>query len=370
MCYTLVRNVNEIVRNIVRWFQGNARDLPWRRTLDPYAIWVSEIMLQQTQVKTVIPYWERWMREFPDVRALAQAPPERVLKMWEGLGYYSRARNLHAAAKSITTFPQAYADVHALPGIGRYTAGAICSTAFNQPTPILDGNVARVLARLFAIKLNPKSARGSKRFWSLAEALVREASRIRIRQPFLSGACSALNQGLMELGALVCTPRNPACETCPVRVHCRARKQGKPEAFPYKAVRPRSVARFFLVLVIARGRRFLVRPRPNGVVNAGFWEFPNFELFGDATERQEAAAKILKGFSKVSRWTRTYHQSITRYRLTLEPYWVSGKVTSPKGASWLTLAEMNALPFAGAHRKILRDIAPRLTPSAGQGCDQ
>lgn len=358
--------VTELARKIVAWFCANARDLPWRRTLDPYAIWVSEIMLQQTQVKTVVPYWERWIREFPTIQKLAQAPPERVLKMWEGLGYYSRVRNLHRAAATMDAFPRDYAKVLALPGIGPYTAGAICSIAFNEPAPILDGNVARVLARLFAIRQNPKSAAGKKRFWSLAETLVKSASKIRLHKRFLSGPCSALNQGLMELGALICTPKNPSCDVCPVRTTCAAYRRGNPHAYPRQAARPKTVARYFLVLVVARGTRFLVRQRPTNVVNGGFWEFPNFELLGDEAERKQAAAKILRRFRKAEPMLPVYKQSITRYRITWEPYIVRGSVNSPKAAKWLTTDEMQTLPFAGAHRRILRD----LILSAGPGCDR
>ena len=172
------------------WFAANARDLPWRRTRDPYAIWVSEIMLQQTQVKTVIPFWKRWMRELPTIEAAAKAPSDKIHKLWEGLGYYTRVRNLQKAAQqivksgkrkaesgnSVCKFPENFEDVLALPGIGRYTAGAICSIAFNQPTPILDGNVIRVLTRIFGIAENPKEKQTNARLWKLAEELVIRAS--------------------------------------------------------------------------------------------------------------------------------------------------------------------------------------------------
>ena len=175
-------NLNRLVPALLGWFAQNARDLPWRRIHDPYAIWVSEIMLQQTQVKTVIPYWKRWMRELPTIEAVAKARSEKIHKLWEGLGYYTRARNLQKAAKQIMekhggTFPHNFDDVLALPGIGRYTAGAICSIAFNQPTPILDGNVIRVLTRVFGIGKNPREKKTNAQLWQLAEELVVHASR-------------------------------------------------------------------------------------------------------------------------------------------------------------------------------------------------
>src|SRR5437763_4103813 len=193
------RNLKQkkLVPILLSWFAQNARSLPWRRTRDPYAIWISEIMLQQTQVKTVIPYWRRWMRELPTVQSLSHARRERVLKLWEGLGYYTRANNLQKAARTIVDrhggrFPEKYDDLVALPGIGRYTAGAVLSIAFNQPAPVLDGNVIRVLTRLFGIAENPREKKTGATLWALAETLVREAatlspahepSRLRVADP-------------------------------------------------------------------------------------------------------------------------------------------------------------------------------------------
>src|SRR5208282_5376629 len=202
-------NSNRLVPALLDWFSANARDLPWRRTRDPYAIWVSEIMLQQTQVKTVMPYWKRWMRELPTIKAVADASPDKIHKLWEGLGYYTRARNLQKAAQQIVArhggrFPQNFDDVLALPGIGRYTAGAICSIAFNQPVPILDGNVIRVLTRIFGITENPKEKQTNARLWKLAEELVSRAKNAKAATGKISSrtsrpsreinSCSFLNQ--------------------------------------------------------------------------------------------------------------------------------------------------------------------------------
>ncbi|HUA67417.1 MAG TPA: A/G-specific adenine glycosylase, partial [Candidatus Saccharimonadales bacterium] len=206
-----VQKAGRLVPLLLDWFSKNARDLPWRRTRDPYAIWISEIMLQQTQVKTVIPYWKRWRRELPTIKTVAGASADKIHKLWEGLGYYTRARNLQKAARQVITkhggkFPENFDDILALPGIGRYTAGAICSIAFNQPMPILDGNVIRVLTRIFGIVENPKEKKTNARLWQLAEELVRRA----VPSPPRRGGNttpyhSFLNQSLMELGALVCT---------------------------------------------------------------------------------------------------------------------------------------------------------------------
>src|SRR5665213_4147235 len=175
-----VKKAGQLVPLLLNWFAANARDLPWRRTRDPYAIWVSEIMLQQTQVKTVIPFWNRWLRELPTIDAAAKAPSQKIHKLWEGLGYYTRVRNLQKAAQTILEkhdgkFPKQFDDVLALSGIGRYTAGAICSIAFNQPTPILDGNVIRVLTRIFGIEKNPREKETNKVLWQIAENLVSHA---------------------------------------------------------------------------------------------------------------------------------------------------------------------------------------------------
>ena len=195
------RKISALVEILLEWFAANTRDLPWRRTRDPYAVWVSEIMLQQTQVKTVIPYWERWMQALPTVAAAAQAPSDQIHKLWEGLGYYTRVRNLQKAAQVIVTqhggrFPEDYEAVLELPGIGRYTAGAICSIAFNQPAPILDGNVIRVLTRVFGIAENPKEKATNARLWELAAALVSQAvTRGSAPAPGVAGRAPASGNG-------------------------------------------------------------------------------------------------------------------------------------------------------------------------------
>src|SRR5690348_11113410 len=207
-------SAEKIVTVLLEWFAAHARDLPWRRSRDPYAIWVSEIMLQQTQVGTVIPFWQRWMQALPTIGSLARANPAKIHKLWEGLGYYTRVRNLHKAARVIIQqhggeVPTLYEEVLALPGIGRYTAGAICSIAFNQPQPILDGNVIRVLSRVYGIEGDPREKITNRKLWLLAEELVRAAAQEQqpetcglsppSRQP--KGRCSSFNQALMELGA-------------------------------------------------------------------------------------------------------------------------------------------------------------------------
>lgn len=349
--------IGGLVRPLLAWFRENARDLPWRRTTDPYAIWISEIMLQQTQVKTVIPYWERWMRELPTVQSLASARPEKALKLWEGLGYYTRARNLQRAAAAIVTehsgrFPKIFDEVLALPGIGRYTAGAICSIAFNQPVPILDGNVVRVLARLFGIGENPREKNANARFWKLAETLVRKAARA---QRGRARNCSALNQSLMELGATLCTPRRPKCLACPVRRKCVARSEGRTTELPALGPTPASIERRFVAFVVQKRGRFLVRRRPAGVVNARLWEFPNFEVAGGRADILRLAKGVV-GACRVSLdpCFRVKH-TITRYRITVDVFRVEAlkdsSIRAP-GRRWCSLSGLEKLAFPSAHRKI------------------
>jgi A/G-specific adenine glycosylase len=417
---------------LLGWFAANARDLPWRRTRDPYAIWVSEIMLQQTQVKTVIPYWKRWMRELPTIKAAADASPDKIHKLWEGLGYYTRARNLQKAARQIVArqdaasksrrsrgnetqikrkletpsafaqlrrdkhvvsykFPENFDEVLALPGIGRYTAGAICSIAFNQPTPILDGNVIRVLARIFGIGENPREKKTNARLWRLAEELVIHASRLtphtsrsvsRTRTKDVNEddlVISHFNQSLMELGALVCTPRNPQCKICPVKKLCMALRENRVEELPILSKRVKSTARHFVAFVAERNGRFLVRQRPAGVVNAHLWEFPNFEIL-NGKFNPKAAAKIALGVAPPEiEPLCTVKHSIMRYRITLEAFHVhlggtsytsphpkrsesGARVTRPSGnvGVWLAPAQMRRLAFTAAHKKLASFAAHRI----------
>ncbi len=256
---------------LLDWYREHRRDLPWRRTRDPYAIWISEAMLQQTRVETVVPYYERFLKRFPDVQTLADADLDEVLGVWAGLGYYSRARNLKAAAERVSErldgrLPDTAEGLSRLPGIGRYTAGAVASIAFDRPEPVVDGNVARVLVRLLDLREDVKSTAVSRRLWEEAAELVRGP------RP------GDLNQALMELGATVCTPRAPRCPECPLRRRCRAKRDGDPEALPVRGpkaapLRVEAVA----TLVLRRGRALAVRRPPHGLLG-GLWDLPGGEL--------------------------------------------------------------------------------------------
>ncbi len=367
----------KLVPPLLKWFSTHARDLPWRRTRDPYAVWVSEIMLQQTQVKTVIPYWERWLRQLPTLAHLAKARPAKIHKLWEGLGYYTRVRNLQKAAQQIMTqhggrVPEDFDAVLALPGIGRYTAGAICSIAFNQPKPILDGNVIRVLTRLFGIRQPPRERKTEAHLWQLAEELVLHASR----RTLLASPCSQLNQGLMELGALVCTPRSPDCPACPVRKFCVAFHQNWQEQLPKPGRRAAAVHRRFIAYVVERAGKFLVRQRAAGSVNAHLWEFPNVEISAAprAGRRVARRASALPGDRMpalpgvkllASEPLCTIKHTITRYRITLEAW--RAKLTGPSAevsGCWKTPGRLRRLAFASAHKKVLaRLVRERRSPT-------
>lgn len=381
-----VSKVRRLVPLLLDWFSQNARDLPWRRTRNPYAVWISEIMLQQTQVKTVIPFWDRWMTELPTIEAAAKAPSAKVHKLWEGLGYYTRVRNLQKAAQIIVEkhggqFPKNFDEVLALPGIGRYTAGAICSIAFSQPTPILDGNVIRVLTRIFGISENPKEKSTNAQLWQMAAGLVgrAKAATDAKRKAFTSppsrssrdmDSCSHLNQSLMELGALICTPRNPQCLICPVKKLCVAFKEDRTTELPNLGKREAATARHFMAFVIEANGKFFVRQRPSGVVNAHLWEFPNVETGARFCEPQQVIAEFNKlrvtdPRSETLAPLCTVKHSITRYRITLEAFTVRLKTISAKtDGIWKTPAQMRQLAFTSAHKKILAKL-PGASKRAG-----
>jgi len=259
----------EIRRRLLAWYRKHQRDLPWRRTQDPYRIWVSEIMLQQTRVAAVIPYYDRFLKLFPNVSALAAAAEQELLAAWAGLGYYSRARNLQKAAKTVLgmpQFPSDYAALRALPGVGDYTAAAVASIAFGRPHAVLDGNVLRVLSRMAAERGDIKSQVVRRRLAALADALLDR------KRP------GEFNQALMELGAMVCVPKQPLCGECPVGRHCQARLQGAENRLPLNGVRPNGSRCEIHLLWIEKGDSILLWRRPSASKRlAGFWELPERE---------------------------------------------------------------------------------------------
>jgi A/G-specific adenine glycosylase len=256
---------------LLDWFAINARQLPWRDACDPYRIWVSEVMLQQTRVETVIPYYHRWMARFPTISSIAQAPLQSVLAAWEGLGYYSRARNLHRAARLVMSdhggiLPSDPKLLKRLPGIGRYTAAAIASIAFGMDEPALDGNIRRVLARVFEVRTPARSTGGEKQLWQLAA------------DHLPAGQASAYNQAMMDLGALVCTPKSPNCPACPLQEICIARALTAQEQFPVLQPKKEIPHHHVTAAVIHRNSCVLIAQRPHHGLLGGMWEFPGGKL--------------------------------------------------------------------------------------------
>jgi len=277
----------ELRAALLSWYEGAARDLPWRRTRDPWAIWVSEVMLQQTRVETVIPYWERFLARFPTLTAAADAPVDDVLTLWSGLGYYRRARLLHAGAIHVRdvhggVVPDEPEAIRGIPGVGAYTTGAIASFAFQKPEPLVDGNVARVLCRVFGIEADPRRGAGLAEVWRRAGELV------------VGERPDALNNALMELGATVCAPTRPRCLVCPWREACVARREGRAEELPIrveKAARPR--AEEIALVVRHRGRLVLVQRKKQGLYG-GLWEAPRVPA-RDVTTACEQVGRALGG---------------------------------------------------------------------------
>ncbi|WP_334074697.1 MULTISPECIES: A/G-specific adenine glycosylase [Paenibacillus] len=351
-----VENKQYFGTELLGWYERSKRDLPWRRHRDPYYIWVSEIMLQQTRVDTVIPYFQRFIERFPTLKDLAEAPEEDVLKCWEGLGYYSRARNLQAAARQVMerhggTVPSVKAEVAALKGVGPYTTGAILSIAFNQPEPAVDGNVMRVLSRYFLIREDIMKTGTRTRMEELAASLIPR------------GRAADFNQALMELGALICTPKSPQCLVCPVMARCAARLEGAEDALPVKskAKPPRPEYRL-VALVEGDGEhagRVLVRRRPASGLLARMWELPHIPAAADAGEGaglpdgpamdRLAVALAAAGFpAQPEGFLMNAEHTFSHIHWNLRVYRFSAAADSPFGAAYpppASAAKAADLPF-------------------------
>lgn len=343
-------------RSLLDWYGQVGRDLPWRRSRDPYAIWISEIMLQQTQVKTVLPYYRRWLERFPRVERLAEADQTAVLKQWEGLGYYARARNLHRAAQIIAhdyggRFPEAFDQVVALPGIGRTTAGGILSAAFNQPVAILDGNVKRVLARLVALDQPP--ARAMDRLWDLSEALL---DPLHPRD---------FNQALMDLGATLCTAKNPACLICPWRSPCAAYNLDMQSELPMREAKAPLPHKIIGIAVIWNDAgQILIDRRPQEGLLGGLWEFPGGKLEpGETLEdcvrrevQEELAIAIAVGDQLMS-----LDHAYSHFKVTLNVFRCRHLSGEPQAIAcdevrWVSLEELEQYPFPKANSKIIQAL--------------
>jgi len=348
-----------LAKALLDWYGREKRDLPWRRTRDPYAVWVSEVMLQQTQVATVLPYYERWMQRFPTARALAEAAEDEVLHAWQGLGYYSRARRLLQGARAVVErhggqLPDSAEALLALPGIGPYSAGAIASIAYGQAEPIVDGNVVRVLTRHFALRGDPARAPLKAELWALARALIPE------------GCASDFNQSLMELGATVCTPKQPRCDGCPVRGQCAAHAEGIVEQLPETARRPETTALHVVAALVWRRRRVLVTQlRDNAPRWAGMWQFPNAQRRTKETAEQALSRAVRDSVGLDAEATglcAVVKHGVTRYRITLDAYTASAPRGRPRplgcqALRWCAPDELEALAMPAAHRKIAGKLA-------------
>jgi A/G-specific adenine glycosylase len=328
-------------RALLAWYRKNRRDLPWRRTRDPYAIWVSEAMLQQTRVAAVIPYYERFLRAFPDLAALARASEERVLGHWAGLGYYRRARHLRAAAAvalerhggALPEDPLAFA---ALPGVGRYTMGAVYSIAFGHRLAVVDGNVIRVLARVFALADDPGEARGRERFWALAKDLVPE------KHP------GDFNQAIMELGATVCTPPSPACSDCPLAARCRARELGRAAEFP--RLRPRAAARRVrAAAALLESRRGFYLERVASGPNRGMLDPPS--AAGESALRR----RLTRAGFRLADWRAlgTLRHGILDRSFVVSVFRASVAPASRARGEWLSRRRLRTAPLTARARKAL-----------------
>jgi len=346
-------------RKLFAWFRGHARDLPWRVSADPYCVWISEIMLQQTQVTTVIPYYQRFLKRFPTVVELAQADEAEVLRAWEGLGYYRRARQLHAAAKVMVEryqgdFPESLADVRALPGIGRYTAGAILSIAFDQRQPIVEANTVRLFSRLLAYQEDPSSARGQNVLWEFAESLLPRRN------------VGTFNQALMELGSEICTPRNPACEACPLATLCPTQAKGLQATIPVKKRRTAVESVRQACVVVWRNERVLLRRCEENERWAGMWDFPRFDILAHrgAMLRNELTEKVLNMTGmQIQPGTRlsSMKHSVTRYRIQLACYEATHVAGRIRGASlaWVPPKQLQEYPLNVTARKISDAVVGR-----------
>jgi A/G-specific adenine glycosylase len=334
--------------DLINWYQSIKRDLPWRENQDPYRVWISEIMLQQTQVSTVIPYFLRFVSRFPTVYDLANAIEEDVLKAWEGLGYYSRARNLQTAAKTIVLehdgeFPKDYDSILALKGIGTYTAGAISSIAFDNPKPAVDGNVMRVMSRVLDIWDDIALAKTKKQFEIIIEEIISQEDP------------SSYNQGLMELGALICTPKAQACFKCPVSAHCLAYQKGHDDQLPVKVSKTKQTSVSMMTGIVQdESGRFLMRKRPELGLLANMWEFVQSEgkTFDDLKEHLshhyniELSGGELQGEVKHVFSHRIWNMHVFKAKMT-------GEVELPSHLRWMTEVELEEVPISTAHKKVM-----------------
>jgi A/G-specific adenine glycosylase len=343
---------------LLDWFSRHRRDLPWRKDRDPYRIWVSEVMLQQTQVATVIPYFERFLGRLPTLTALAAADEQEVLRLWEGLGYYRRARDMLSTARRLVSehggvFPRDPEVLRGMPGLGDYTRNAVLSQAFDLRLPILEANSQRVLSRLFGREEDPREGPARRWLWQAAEALL-PAKR--------SGE---FNQAVMELGALVCTQTAPKCGECPLATRCRARQQGRQEQIPARAAPPAPTLVRESAVVVRRGEQVLLVQRPDSGRWASLWEFPHGQV-AEGESHEQAAARLIEELTGVKARLKgeiiTIEHSVTRYRITLVCFEADYESEEFQSGSyvkgiWVAPADLINHPVSSPQRKLARTLA-------------
>ncbi len=348
-------------RALLGWYATSKRDLPWRHTNDPYCILVVEYMSQQTQIDRVLRYYDRFLKRFPNVHSLARASTQRVLKAWEGMGYYTRARNLQAAAQKIIRefggrVPTEYDDLLTLPGCGPYTAAAIASIAFNKPVPVLDGNVIRLLCRFFGIADDPRKEATRKRLRALAQALL---PKDRARE---------FNEGLMELGALICTPQAPRCEVCCWNFACEARKFPSPTAFPVKLQKPKIPHHEIAIGIVWKDGQVLIDQRPAQGLLGGLWEFPGGKRKPDESLKQCCAREIEEEVGvkvRVGRKLTVVEHAYSHFRVTLHVFecqYVSGdaRPLACQKVRWVRPHALTRYPFPAANKAVIEGLQNRV----------
>ncbi|MFP4355140.1 MAG: A/G-specific adenine glycosylase [Phycisphaerae bacterium] len=348
------QNFGPVRRKLLDWFASAQRDLPWRRSRDPYRVWISEILLQQTRVEAVRETYSDFLDRFPNVAALARADLDDVLKAWEGMGYYSRARNLHKAAKMVVEqfdgqLPETVDQLRKLSGIGPYTAGAIASIAFGHDEPVLDGNVKRVLSRLFAIEDDPDATATKKHLWDLARRLIP------------AGKAGTFNEAIMDLGAMICIPRSPRCTACPLTRHCHAFQLGKQNQLPVRKTKKPVPHHDIAVGIVWKSGKILIDQRPPDGLLGGLWEFPGgkIEKGESQTEavsrelREEVGIEVDVGEKLIA-----VDHAYTHFKITLHVYRCTHKSGRPRPIAcqrvkWVTLDELDDYAFPTANRRII-----------------
>ncbi|MCB0191384.1 MAG: A/G-specific adenine glycosylase [Anaerolineae bacterium] len=352
-----VDNVTEFRTKLLDWYHKNKRDLPWRGEILPYRIWISEVMLQQTQVATVIPYYLRFLERFPTLEDLAEAPLDDVLKAWEGLGYYARARNLHNAARKIIDkfdgeLPETYVDLRELPGFGLYTAASVASIAFGEPVAAVDNNVKRVIARLFAIEQDVKQGQGAVQVQNIAAELV---------DPEEPGHWT---EALIELGALICAPKKPRCGICPLNTLCQARLQGLQLELPFRPPKKRSPHYDVTAAVIRQEDKFLIAQRPLDSMLGGLWEFPGGKCQPDESLPDCLRREIQEELGldiEVGEPVTAIKHSYTHFKITLHAFYCRIEEGTPQALEvadwrWATLDELDSYAFPRTDLKIIETL--------------